>query len=186
MRITGGIFRSRRLEAPKGERTRPTSDRVREAMFSMLAADGLLPPGARVLDLYAGTGALAFEALSRGAAEAILVEEGAPAIAAIRANAEALGVAERSAIVRGPVLRMLARIEGAFDLILVDPPYRDVRASGFVDLLARAAEKLAEGGALVLEHAAGDPAPAVRGLTLDRSRTHGDTAVSLYRKTSLP
>lgn len=185
MRITGGIFRSRALKAPKGDRTRPTSDRVREALFSMLASDGLLPEGARVLDLYAGSGALAFEALSRGASEAVLVEEAPAAIAIIRENARALDVETRAKIVRGSVERVLARVEGTFDVVLADPPYADVRERGFDDVLRGAAEKLAPGGALVLEHASTDRPPEVPGLTFDRSRRYGDTSVSLYRKTRL-
>ena len=84
MRITGGRWRSRALTAPRGTTTRPTSDRVREALFSMLAADGLIDEGVRVLDFYAGSGALAFEALSRGASAAVLVESGRDAIASIK------------------------------------------------------------------------------------------------------
>jgi 16S rRNA (guanine966-N2)-methyltransferase len=185
MRITGGVWRSRSLRAPRGTATRPTSDRVREALFSILASEGLVGGGAspRVLDLYAGTGALALEALSRGAAGAVLVEQGKDALAAIRDNVRALG-AERSArVVASRVEAALARSfkDAEFDLVFCDPPYADVRRPGFDDVLAGVARVLAPGGALVLEHASSDPPPAVPGLSLERSRTYGDTALSLYR-----
>ena len=90
MRVTGGAFRSRAIRAPKGTATRPTSDRVREAIFSMLAADGILTPGARVLDLYAGSGSLAFEALSRGAIEAVLDPERSGVVTDRRESVSAL------------------------------------------------------------------------------------------------
>src|SRR5262249_3327716 len=129
MRITGGVHRSRNLVAPRGQATRPTSDRVREALFAILRAD---PPihGPRVLDLYAGTGALALEALSRGAAFAVLVERGKEALDAIRANVAALGVAAEARVVSVPVERAARGVQTAatalggeaFDLVFVDPP----------------------------------------------------------------
>jgi 16S rRNA (guanine966-N2)-methyltransferase len=180
MRITGGIWRSRRLEAPKGDATRPTSDRVREALFSMLASDGLLDGEPRVLDLYAGSGALAFEALSRGAREAVLVEHARDALAAIRTNARALGAEERVRVVGTRVER--AKLEGSFDIVLLDPPYAEVRAKGFGDLLAAIAGLVAPAGALVLEHAAQDAPPPIASLQLDRTRRHGDTSVTIYRR----
>lgn len=186
MRITGGRWRSRALEAPRGMTTRPTSDRVREALFSMLVADGHLgdEEGPRVLDLFAGSGALAFEALSRGATAAVLVEQGRDAVLAIRANARALDADRVVQVVTGRVERSLEKLGGPFGIVFADPPYADVRAAGFADLLARAGQLVIPGGALVLEHASTDPAPEVAGLTLDRSRKHGDTTVSLYVRSS--
>ncbi len=209
MRITGGRWRSRALDAPRGLATRPTSDRVREALFSMLAADGLLgsaddmddeadeagaAPGPRVLDLYAGTGALAFEALSRGASHAVLVEHARDAVAAIRKNARALGVSSSARGTGGTggagaglllfetkVERALLKIEGPFGVVFLDPPYADVRGAGFAAILGQAATLLGPGGALVLEHASTDQPPAVTGLALDRTRRYGDTSVTLYR-----
>src|SRR3954452_8003358 len=118
MRVIAGAFRGRTLQAPRGRRTRPTADRVREAVFSMLGpVDGL-----RVLDLFAGSGALAIEALSRGAAEAILVERDPRALAAISRNVEATGAA--AAVRRRDALAWLrAYREAPFDLVFVDPPY---------------------------------------------------------------
>jgi 16S rRNA (guanine966-N2)-methyltransferase len=183
MRITGGVFRSRALVAPRGQETRPTSDRVREALFSMLTSDGVFENDAlRVLDLYAGSGALAFEALSRGAVSATLVEHARPAIAAIRENADALGVSEQVTLVTRACERALGGISGDFALILVDPPYAEVRAKGFSGVLAEASRLLVTGGVLVLEHDAKDEPPAPESLLIDRQRRHGDTTLSLFRR----
>jgi 16S rRNA (guanine966-N2)-methyltransferase len=181
MRITGGVFRSRAVIAPKGQETRPTSDRVREALFSMLTSDGVFDDAPTVLDLYAGSGALAWEALSRGASRVVLVENAPKAVRAIRENAAALDVGDRIEIRAIPALRALASIDETFDLIVIDPPYAEVRMRAFEDVLAAAGAKLAERGVLVLEHASLDaPSPAT--LVLDRRRRHGDTTVSLYRR----
>lgn len=181
MRITGGLFRSRALKAPRGTATRPTSDRVREALFSMLVASELLGEHVRVLDLYAGTGALAFEALSRGAASAVLVESGREAVAIIRQNARALGLESRVTLFDAKVERALARIDGRFGVVFLDPPYADVRAPAFGSVLAAAAALVDVDGALVLEHASTDDSPEIAGLDVDRSRRYGDTTVTLYR-----
>lgn len=200
MRITGGTFRSRALKAPRGQATRPTSDRVREALFSMLASEGVFDPadenavgdpaaspganaGVRVLDLYAGTGALAFEALSRGAASAVLVEQGREAIAAIRDNARSLCVEARVRLVVGRVEQVLARqvrALGPFDLVFVDPPYADVRTPAFAALLSQAADLLRPGGCLVLEHASPDAPPELASTRMDRTRHYGDTALTFH------
>ncbi|MBX3190133.1 MAG: 16S rRNA (guanine(966)-N(2))-methyltransferase RsmD [Labilithrix sp.] len=181
MRITGGAWRSRTLDAPRGTATRPTSDRVREALFSMLAADGLLDVDV-VLDLYAGSGALAFEALSRGVSEAVLVEHARDALAAIRQNARALGAEGRIRVIASKVDRALGSDAAQYGLVLVDPPYADVRAPAFGATFAAMAARVAPGGALVLEHASADDPPPSASLTLDRSRRYGDTTLSLYRK----
>lgn len=187
MRITGGRWRSRALDAPRGMATRPTSDRVREALFSMLVSDGLIGDEdeggrLRVLDLYAGTGALAFEALSRGASAAVLVEHAPDAITAIRKNASALGVGKSELLLFDTkVERALLKIEGPFGVVFLDPPYADVRDPSFAAILARAAMLLAPGGALVLEHASPDEPPVIDGLELDRTRKYGDSSVTLYR-----
>ena len=184
MRITGGSFRSRGLVAPKGQATRPTSDRVREALFSMLVSDGVFldEPGPHVLDLYAGSGALGLEALSRGARRVVFVESARPALQAIRTNVEALDMGSCVEIRALPVQRALKELAGLaprFDLIVIDPPYADVRTSDFGEILAGAAALLTPGGVLLLEHAAEDE-PTSPALSLDRRRRHGDTMLSVF------
>jgi 16S rRNA (guanine966-N2)-methyltransferase len=155
---------------------------VREALFSMLAADGLLEDAPRVLDLYAGTGALAFEALSRGAREAVLVEHAREALTAIRDNARALGAEDRMRVVAGRAPRALEKVDGPFGVVFLDPPYADVATKPFAAVLERAAACVAPRGALVLEHASSDAPPEIPGVQLDRTRRHGDTSLSLYRR----
>jgi 16S rRNA (guanine966-N2)-methyltransferase len=183
MRITGGTHRSRTLRAPRGNRTRPTSDRVREALFGILEARRPIE-GARVLDLYGGTGALALEAVSRGAAHATIVESARSALDAIRANVDALGTGARVRIVAAPVERAAALIaeQAPFDLVLVDPPYALVRtgdAGRALEALVRSG-LLAGDAVLVLEHAGADPPPRLDALELRASRRYGDTALSFY------
>lgn len=151
MRVTGGRFRSRTLEGPpRGARgTRPTTDRVREALFSALGARMDLR-GARVLDLFAGTGALGLEAISRGAAHVTFVEKHAPTLAIARRNARTLDLADQCAFVRGDALAHLARpLAPPPDLILADPPYALDRLPEIAPL---ALEAVAPGGMVALEH----------------------------------
>ena len=182
MRITGGEFGSRALKAPRGSATRPTSDRVREALFSILGARGALT--GRVLDLFAGTGALGLEALSRGAEAVVFVERSREALVALQANVDALGVRGRVRVLSVPVERAGRALEGErFDLVFADPPYADVKSG----VALRALESVAVpvlGGLLVLEHASRDAPPAIAGLAHDEARTYGDTAVSFYRRGS--
>jgi 16S rRNA (guanine966-N2)-methyltransferase len=184
MRITGGIYRSRTLHAPRGRATRPTSDRVREALFGILGAAGAID-GALVLDLYAGTGALALEALSRGAARAILVESARDALAALRANVTALGLEERTWVAAADVGRTARKLasKGPFDLVLVDPPWALVDAGDAVCALADlvAARALSDRAVVVLEHAARSGSPSIAGLTLEGTRRYGDTALAIYK-----
>jgi 16S rRNA (guanine966-N2)-methyltransferase len=191
MRITGGTLRSRALRAPRGQATRPTSDRVREALFGILASAGALE-GARVLDLYAGTGALALEALSRGAARALLVESSREALTATRANVDALGLAGRAEILAADVRtaqRRIARV-GPFDLVLADPPWTLVDTGAAPRALAElvVAGALAPGAVVVLEHSArtSPDALAVAGLVLEETRRYGDTALAFYKPAILP
>jgi 16S rRNA (guanine966-N2)-methyltransferase len=181
VRITGGRFRSRALKAPRGTATRPTSDRVREALFGALDARGRVT-GARVLDLYAGTGALGLEALSRGAAHVTFVERGRAALEALRANVEALGVQAATAIVRGAVDGAEGRVRGPFDLVFADPPYADVGSGVVARSLARFVGALSPDAVVVVEHASADAPPAVAGLALHDSRRYGDTTLTLYTR----
>jgi 16S rRNA (guanine966-N2)-methyltransferase len=155
MRIVAGHHRSRRLVGPPGKGVRPTSDRAREAIFSSL---GAVVVDARVLDLFAGSGAMGLEALSRGAAHCRFVERDAQALAAIKANVTELGERERSSLDKANAMTVLKRLVDAgetFELIIVDPPYEAVPklAATLADLLPQA---LAPGGRVVLETAAGD------------------------------
>lgn len=146
-RIIAGELGGRRIRVP-ARGTRPTSDRAREALFSRLQHTGALS-AARVLDLYAGSGALGLEALSRGADEAVMVESGRPAAAICRANAQELGVAGRVQVITSPVLRYLARTpDSGFDLVLADPPYEMAQIS---DVLAALTGWLRPGALVVLE-----------------------------------
>jgi len=180
MRVIAGKVGGRKLQAPKGMDTRPTPDRVREALFSML-----LPhmPGARVLDLYAGSGALGIEALSRGAAHVTFVEQAKGALAALQANLSALGLADVSSVVPAPVARALGRLGGAqqqFDIILMDPPYAQNLVPQTLQGVVEGA-LLAAGGILVAEHAGKSPSPAAPPpLQCMDLRRYGDVAVSVY------
>jgi len=166
MRIVAGSFRGRPLVAPKDPRVRPTSDRVREAWMSIVQ-EAL--PGARVLDLFAGSGALGLEALSRGAASAEFVELNPPSLAALRQNIESLGVAPRVVIHRADALRFAARLPpGAFDLCFADPPYTRDDAGQAVALF----RQTAFARILAVEH------PARTSLPGDETRRYGDTAVT--------
>lgn len=175
MRIIGGTFRGHRLTAPKGP-TRPTTDRTREAVFNLLQSRTDLRE-ARVLDLFAGSGALGLEALSRGAAEAVFVEKAGAALGVIRKNAAALGVADRCRIVRADALRWLEREAGpSFDLAFADPPYALDGLTRLPDLVR---PHLAPGGLFVLEH--GGDADFAEHPDHETSRAYGQTVVSLFR-----
>lgn len=165
-RIIAGEFGGRRLVVPRDARVRPTADRVREAWMSILA-DRVA--GARVLDLFAGSGALGLEALSRGAAHATFVDIGRASITAIRKNVEALGVADRVTIHQGDAMRFIERIApDEFDLVLADPPFSVPFAARLVEAFeARPFARL-----LVVEH----PASVV--LPGDDTRRYGDTALT--------
>lgn len=179
MRVIAGRLGGRRLVAPRGAATRPTADRVREALFSALGDVS----DVAACDLYAGTGALGIEALSRGARRAVFVESARPALAVLRDNLAALGLQELALVIPLPVERALDRLaaEGPFDLVFLDPPYAALaQAAAAAARLAGPLGLLAPGGRLVLEHASRDPAPAVGLLACAATRTYGDTALSIY------
>lgn len=176
LRISGGELRGRRIGSPPpGAEMRPTTERVREAVFSMLGEIA----GARVLDLYCGTGALALEALSRGAAEATLVDT-SPELA--RANADALGLGPRCDVVRSDAVAFLDRAPArSFDLVLCDPPY-GLGPDDLSELDQRLPEVLAPGGCVMVESPTGAPPPAGRGLEPVRERAYGDSLVRIWRR----
>jgi 16S rRNA (guanine966-N2)-methyltransferase len=176
MRVIAGELKGRKLVAPRGWKVRPTSDRVREAIFSALGDIG----GAQVLDLYCGSGALAIEALSRGAASAVLVDRDTrPALG----NVELLGLGERTELVRADVPRWLASFAaepGAprFDLVFVDAPYRLADRVGR-ELDIHLPGLLAAGGRAVVESSARQP-PRIESLERLRQRRYGGTDVCFY------
>jgi 16S rRNA (guanine(966)-N(2))-methyltransferase RsmD len=155
---------------------------VREALFSILGPRAAV---GRVLDLYAGTGALGLEALSRGAEAVVFVERSREAVATLQANIEALGVRARARVIALPIdraLRGLVATEGdAFDLVFADPPYADVASGTAVKLLeAHVVSALGPGALLVLEHSSRNATPRIAGLTPADARTYGDTTVSFF------
>ena len=182
MRIVGGEWRGRRLAAPRAEGIRPTSDRLREALFNVLAhAYDDAVAGAAVLDLFAGTGALAFEALSRGAARAVLVDEGHQAGALIRDTAAALGCGARVRLVRRDATRLGPASEGfRAGLVFCDPPYGKALAPPALAAAARGGWLAANALVLVEETAAAPPVLPEGFSELER-RTYGETAVTFAR-----
>lgn len=172
MRIVAGEFKGRRLHAPRGRRTRPTADRVREALFSILGDVSRL----RVLDLFAGSGALGIEALSRGASEAVFVDDDPRAVEAIRRNLDAVGV--RAAVHRRDVLGYLAGATGErYDLVFLDPPY---------DSAVRLGGPLSEGLPALLDDDArivtesDKRSPLLLDLPIVLERTYGDTRIAVH------
>jgi 16S rRNA (guanine966-N2)-methyltransferase len=175
MRVVAGELRGRRLASPpRGAQVRPTSDRVREALFSII---GARVEGASVLDLFAGTGALSIEALSRGARHATLVDDNT---SFAQRNVAGLGLAARCRLVRADVERFLRRERGRFDLIFCDPPYRlaDRLQAPLEELVP---PRLAEGGLFVVESAA--RGPLALGLPAIAERRYGDTRIAIYEGT---
>ena len=183
--MIGGQFRSRRLQAPHGLGTRPTSDRLRETLFNVLGPARV--QGARFADLFAGSGAVGIEALSRGAAFVLFAEQAAPAVKALRANLAQFGLSPAQAeVIALPVGRALAQAEraaSAFDIVFLDPPYEAAEAyTATLNNLAEGARSLlAPGAAIIAEHARRTPLPARFG-ALGRTRLleQGDAALSFY------
>lgn len=178
MRVIAGRFGGRRLAAPRGSATRPTADRVREALFSMLGDVG----GASVLDLFAGTGALGIEALSRGAASVVFVERERSALSALSANLAALGLQAPQAQVRARdalvALREAAEAGETYDLVFLDPPY--AQAQRWARELGEALPPLLAPGARVVVESDRRTALPLR-LPVDRERRYGDTSITIHR-----
>jgi len=177
LRVIAGEFKSRRLRTPTWEGLRPTSDKLRETLFNVIAAR---VPGARVLDLYAGTGAVGIEALSRGASHVTFVDSDARALKLVRENLGHCGVSDRYAIIRLRLPEGTPQLSpaGPFDLVFLDPPY------GEPDLtrsIAAAAHLMAPDGLMVVEHARRRSAPpAVDGMHRTRDLIAGDSGLAFY------
>jgi 16S rRNA (guanine966-N2)-methyltransferase len=184
MRIVGGRFSGRRIVAPKGADTRPTADRTREALFNILAHRGDFSfEGARVIDLFAGSGALGLEALSRGAAWCLFVETDAAARGAIRDNIEALGlfgcarIHRRSATALGP---KPAGVGAPFTLAFLDPPYGKGLAPPALEAL-KAGGWLAPGALVTVEQGKDESPVAVQGFEEINRRRYGEAQIGIYR-----
>jgi 16S rRNA (guanine966-N2)-methyltransferase len=179
MRIVGGLWRGRRLIAPRGSATRPTADRVRQALFDMLLHASWggreAVEGARVLDVFAGTGAFGLEALSRGAAHATFVEHETAALAALTANIAACQAQDRAAVM--PIDALAIASGGAANLVFLDPPYRQNLVPRALARL-RAIEWLAPRALLIAETARDEPPPATDMLA---ERCHGAARISIWR-----
>jgi 16S rRNA (guanine966-N2)-methyltransferase len=177
VRIVGGSLGGRVLRAPGGAATRPTSEKVREAVFNIIGSIA----GDHVLDLFAGSGALGIEALSRGAAHATFVDTARPALIAIRGNLRELGLEDRASVVAGDAVAIAARHAPAapWRLVLVDPPYRSDLATRAV--LALPCERLSAGAMVVIEHDRRNAPPDPLGSLLRTDqRRYGDTLISFY------
>lgn len=173
-RITGGSLGSRKLRSPKGAQVRPTPGRVKESLFSILMQR---LEGARVLDLFAGTGAIGFEAASRGAARVVSVEAQRDVAHAIEEAAKNLGVDKVVTVFQAPAERALYRLEGPFDIVYLDPPYADPVPLQLFRLM-RERGLLAPDALVVYEHAAKRILPEIPGYRSVREEVYGDVALA--------
>ena len=177
MRIIGGEARGRTIEAPAGKNTRPTLDRVRENLFNILQAD---VPGSKVLDLFAGSGALSLEALSRGAENAVLADHDRRAVETEKKNIEKLRYGDRTRVLHcewTKATELLRKENAVFDLVFLDPPYAMTELK---DVFQALIPLTGPGSLVILEHEAGTEYPVPAGYTLVRNRAWGFCAVSIY------
>jgi 16S rRNA (guanine966-N2)-methyltransferase len=180
VRVTGGVLKGRKLHPLRGMTIRPTSDYLKESIFSILAGS---VEDAAVLDLFAGTGSLGIEALSRGAATAVFVDNAAQAIKTLIRNIQTCSLEERSTILKRNVLRglsFLGSIGHVFDLVFIDPPYDKGCVEKTLLLLSRS-ESTSDSASIVVEHSKREILPEkVDSFTLDDQRDYGKTLVSFY------
>lgn len=175
-KITGGNLNNRKLKSPKGPHVRPTPGRVKESLFSILQER---IAGSRFLDLFSGTGAIGFEAASRGAEEVVAVEGHRETAEAIREAAEQFGVAARVSVVAAPVDRALYRLDGKFDIVYADPPYdSEMPMQVFRLLLER--ELLTDDALVIFEHSARRILPEIPGYRGVREEVYGDVALAFF------
>jgi 16S rRNA (guanine(966)-N(2))-methyltransferase RsmD len=181
MRIIGGAARGRRLQAPRGRSTRPTSDFLREVLFDLV---GPQVSGRQVLDLYAGTGAVGIEALSRGAARAVFVERDRWAVATLRRNLEGSGFLDRATVVQTDVRRYLSRAgigSERFFLIFLDPPYGAADVGPILSLISTTSLLEPDGVTILERSTKSAPIPAPDRLPRVRTIRHGDSTLECYR-----
>lgn len=180
MRVTGGIGRGKRLRVPAGDRVRPTSDKVKQALFNIL---GERVPGSRFLDLFAGAGGIGIEALSRGASRVVFVDDDRKSLKVIRLNVDSSGLGGRAEIVPSKAEKYIMRTDEQFDVVFLDPPYSlDIRP-----LLEELADsQLLKGDSIVVaEHFKKQSSPETAGvLSRYREAVYGDTVLAFYRKES--
>src|SRR5262245_42641969 len=178
MRVIGGAVRGRRLKVPKGQAVRTTAARVKESLFNILPRD---LSGLRVLDLFAGSGNVSIEALSRGAVQAVLIDESSRSTTIIRDNLSRLGLNERAQVWTTPVLRALRKLAQSgetFDLIFLDPPYERELVGATLGVIGQCS-LLQRTGTVVAEHSAREPVRSCYDdLILNDQRRYGDTLLS--------
>lgn len=181
MRVITGKARGVNLKTPEGLATRPTADRVKEALFSVIQFD---IPNARVLDLFGGTGQLGIEALSRGAKSAVFVDAGEPACALIRENLRRTKLENQAVVIRADYLAYLSRCKEKFDIIFLDPPYAEVFLENSIKSIAEI-DILQSGGIIVCERPLGKELPwEYPGFSRSKDYKYGKTLITLYRKES--
>ena len=181
LRVTGGTARGLILKSPKGAGTRPTADRVRSALFSILQPHHL--GGTRVLDLYAGTGSLGIEALSRGATSADFVEGNRACCALITENLQHTRFTSQGRVYCGPVARILPTLPLPYDIVLLDPPYADLSLLQILGTIESHRSFLSPGALVCVEHGRqSSPLGQYRNLSLWTSRSYGSTKLSIYQR----
>ena len=179
MRVITGKARGIQLKTPDGMTTRPTADRVKEALFSIIQFE---IPGARVLDLFGGTGQLGIEALSRGAKSAVFVDAGEPACRLIRENLKRTKMEGEGRVVRSDYLDYLSRCRERFDIIFLDPPYAEVLLENALNRITEI-DILQSGGIIVAERPLGKELPwEFEGYTRSKDYKYGKTLLTIYRK----
>ncbi len=180
MRITGGIAKGQQLKVPKNDLLRPTTDRVREAIFSILAS--LTGHPSRTLDLFAGTGALGIESLSRDAEWADFVDRQPKSCAIIKQNLNKIGFAQKAHVYCCSVSKALTFLDGRYDIVFMDPPYSDPSTNQVVMQLANS-KVIDDNSIIVVSHASRSPLEqSYDALSLIKEKRYGDTCISIYRK----
>ena len=176
MRITGGTGRGRRLKAPTGPHVRPTSDKVKQALFNII---GDRIEGAAFLDLFAGAGGIGIEALSRGARRVVFVDDSRESLSVVRINVEQAGFSDRAQLVLSKADSFLGKPSGPYDIVFLDPPYA-MELGPLLGLIA--ASGIVKPGDVIAEHFKKHPSPPAAGaLTLYREARYGDTVLAFYR-----